>query len=209
MYRPPAFREDRPDVLHQLVRTHPLGTLITGGSAGLMANLLPFTLEVTQDRVRLHAHLARANDQLASLREGAPVLVLFQGPQAYISPSCYPTKHVHGRAVPTWNYIVVEVRGTPHVHDDPDWVRAQAAALTATQEQDRPAPWGLDDAPADFLEAQLKGIVGLEILVDRMAGKWKVSQNQPPQNRAGVEQALRAEGHGALADAVRIGALDR
>ncbi|WP_294332571.1 FMN-binding negative transcriptional regulator [uncultured Sphingomonas sp.] len=205
MYRPPAFREDRPDILHALIRSYPLGTLITCGSAGLMANLLPFTLAVAQGGTRLLAHLAKANEQVAQLREGTPALILFHGPQGYVSPNWYPTKHAHGKAVPTWNYIAVEARGTPRILEDRDWLRDQLSGLTATHEQGRPAPWRLTDAPADFIEGQLRGIVGLEIAVDQLTGKWKVSQNQPPENRAGVERALRADGNAALADEVGTG----
>lgn len=209
MYCPPAFREDRPEILHDLIRAHPLGTLITAGSAGLMANLLPFSLQPTSEGACLRAHLAKANEQVAQLVEGAPAMVLFQGPHAYVSPSWYPTKQAHGKVVPTWNYIVVEAHGTPRVLEDRNWVRDQAAALTVAHEKDRPSPWNLADAPADFIEGQLKGIVGLEIAVARMAGKWKTSQNQPPANRAGVEQGLRAEGHCHLADWVSATDRDR
>lgn len=174
-----------------------------------MANLLPFTLAVTKRGTRLLAHLAKANEQVAQLREGTPALILFQGPQGYVSPNWYPTKHAHGRAVPTWNYIVVEARGTPCILEDGDWVRDQVSGLTTAHEQGRPAAWSLKDAPADYIEGQLRGIVGLEIAVDQLTGKWKVSQNQPPENRAGVEQALRAGGNAALADEVCTGPLVR
>ncbi len=170
-----------------------------------MANLLPFTLAVAQGGTRLLAHLAKANEQVAQLREGTPALILFHGPQGYVSPNWYPTKHAHGKAVPTWNYIAVEARGTPRILEDRDWLRDQLSGLTATHEQGRPAPWRLTDAPADFIEGQLRGIVGLEIAVDQLTGKWKVSQNQPPENRAGVERALRADGNAALADEVGTG----
>jgi transcriptional regulator len=119
MYTPPAFREDRPEVLRELIRSHPLATLVTGGSGGLIANLVPFVLAKTSEGEVLRAHMARANEQFSSLREGAEALAVFQGPQAYISPSWYATKKEHGKVVPTWNYVVVQVWGRPQVIEDP------------------------------------------------------------------------------------------
>jgi transcriptional regulator len=189
-------------VLREAIRAHPLGTLITSGASGLVANVLPFTLISTRDGDVLRAHLARANQQLSDLRERAPALVLFQGPQAYISPSSYRTKREHGKVVPTWNYVVVQVRGTPKIIEDADWLLEQIIELTDAQESMRADPWNVSDAPASFIEAQLKGIVGLELPVSRIEGKWKVSQNQPAPNQRGVVAALRSEGFDALADEV-------
>lgn len=192
MYCPAAFREDRPEVLRALIRDHPLGTLITHGQAGLTANLLPFTLvEQTDGPDILRAHLARANDQAADLRTSDEVLIVFQGPQAYVTPSWYPTKQQHGRVVPTWNYIAVQVRGRPSIIEEADWLRAQLDALTDQRERTRPDPWKVEDAPAPFVAAQLKAIIGLEIPVSRIEGKWKASQNQPAINRSGVVAGLR------------------
>lgn len=202
MYRPPAFQEDRPDVLRQAIRVNPLGALITSGSSGLIANVLPFSLACGPDGDILRAHIAKANEQLSDLREQAPALILFQGPQAYVSPSWYSTKKEHGRVVPTWNYVIVQVWGTPTVIDDAAWVLAQITELTSMQESNRAEPWKVTDAPEPFVEAQLKGIVGLEVPVARMAGKWKVSQNQPEQNKAGVVAGLRSEGFDDLAEIV-------
>lgn len=193
MYRPPAFREDRPELLHAAIRAHPLATLVTHGPSGLTANLVPFTLVTAGDGPDLlRAHLARANPQLADLRAGGEALVIFQGPQAYVTPSWYPAKQAHGKVVPTWNYILVQAHGRPRVIDDAAWLRAQIDALTAQQEADRQDPWAVDDAPPDFVAAQLKGIAGVEIAIDRIEGKWKASQNQPAANRAGVAAGLRA-----------------
>ena len=193
MYRPAAFAEDRPQVLRALIRAHPLATLVTSGPSGLMANLVPFILVTAEDGADvLQAHLARGNDQLNELRQCDEALVIFQGPHAYVSPAWYPTKREHGRVVPTWNYIVVQAWGRPQVIDDPQWVRAQIGELTTQQEQGRAEPWAVEDAPAPFIEAQLRGIVGVEIPVARIEGKWKASQNQPPQNRRGVAQGLSA-----------------
>lgn len=194
MYVPPAFREERLSVLYEAIRTHPLATLVTHGPSGLNANLIPFTL-VTGDQGRdvLRAHLARANAQVDELRARADTLVIFQGPQAYITPSWYATKREHGRVVPTWNYVMVQVSGRPQVFDDPDWVRSQIGDLTGQQEGDRPHPWFVEDAPPDFVAAQIKGIVGVEIPISAMHGKWKASQNQPALNRVGVIAGLRAD----------------
>ncbi len=202
MYRPPAFREDRPEVLRDAIRAHPLGTLITSGTSGLMANVLPFSIVSKAEGDVLRAHLSKANQQLLDLREQAPTLVLFQGPQAYISPSSYPTKQEHGKVVPTWNYVIVQVWGTPNVIDGHGWLRGQIDELTEAHESKRAEPWKVTDAPAPFVDAQLKGIVGLEVPVRRIEGKWKVSQNQPEENQRGVIAALRSEGFDGLADAV-------
>ena len=194
MYRPPAFREDRPEFLHAAIRAHPLATLVTHGASGLSANLVPFTLATRPGAPdMLRAHLARGNPQLAELRQGAEALVIFQGPQAYVSPSWYPSKQEHGKVVPTWNYIVVQAWGRPRVIDDAEWLLAQIGDLTTEQEAARPAPWAVEDAPADFVAGQLKGIAGVEIPVDRIAGKWKASQNQSAANRAGVVTGLTEE----------------
>lgn len=207
MYRPPAFREDRIDILHEAVRSHPLGTQFTAGPSGLCANIVPFSLHVSPDGDVLRAHLSKANQQIADLAGGTPSLVLFQGPQAYVTPTWYATKAEHGRVVPTWNYVVVQARGTSRIVDDADWLRAQLEEMTSTHESGRSDPWSIDDAPADFIARQMRGIVGLEIPIDSLEGKWKVSQNQPTENRIGVADGLQRDGHGPLARAVsqRIG----
>lgn len=193
MYIPRHFEESREAVLHALIREHPLGALVISGPEGLEANHLPFELDTEQGVLR--AHVARANP----LWRAAPceALAIFQGPSAYISPSFYPGKAEHGRAVPTWNYIAVHAGGPLRVVDDPAWLRALVDRLTNRFEAGRPAPWKLDDAPDDYLHKLLGQIVGIELKIARIAGKWKMSQNQPEANRAGVEQGLRAEGGGA------------
>jgi transcriptional regulator len=191
MYVPPAFGEERPEVLRALIRAHPLATLVTTGAEGLTANLAPFILAEIPDGDVLRAHMARANDQFDALRAGAEALVIFQGPQAYITPSWYATKAEHGKVVPTWNYAVVQAWGTPRVIDDADWLLAQVTALTTAQESVRAEPWAVTDAPETYVAAQLRGIVGLEIPIRRIEGKWKVSQNQPEANRRSVVAGLR------------------
>lgn len=194
MYLPNAFREDDLQTLHALIRAHPLATLITAGSGGLLANLVPFTLVDGGGNGTLRAHVAKANDQVNALSSGAETLVVFQGPEAYITPSWYVSKHEHGRVVPTWNYAVVQARGTPRVIDDTDWLRAQIQELTTTQEGKRSTPWSVSDAPEAFVSGQIKAIIGIEIPISAIVGKWKVSQNRSEADRHGVEEGLRGEG---------------
>jgi len=199
MYQPPHFREDRLEVQHALIRAHSLGLLITAGPGGLQANYVPFLVDAKgPERGTLRAHLARANPQLAELAAVAECLVVFQGPQTYISPSLYPTKREHGKVVPTWNYITVHAWGRPQVIDDAAWLRRQVDDLTSHKEGARSAPWHVSDAPEPFVASQLKGIVGLEIPIARIEGKWKVSQNRPAVDQAGVAAGLR--GHGGDAE---------
>lgn len=200
MYRPPAFREDRLDVLHALIEGHPLGTIVTHGPEGLLANLVPFVLDRSRGaRGVLKAHFAKANDQFAALQAGSEALVIFQGPEAYITPSWYPSKHEHGKVVPTWNYVVVEARGRPVVIDDADWLLTQIGELTNAKEATRPAPWSVSDAPDAYVAAQLKGIFGIEIEIARIEGKWKTSQNRPEGDRVGVAEGLSSDGADAMA----------
>jgi transcriptional regulator len=195
MYRPPAFREDRLEVQHELIRAHPLGLLITAGPSGLLANSVPFLIGGAESgNGTLRAHFARGNPHWRELPAVAECLIVFQGPQEYITPSWYPTKRETGKVVPTWNYVTVHAWGRPRVIEDAVWLRRQIEDLTRLNEAARPAPWKVDDAPADYLEHQIKGIVGLEISIDRIEGKWKVSQNRPAIDRAGVVEGLRGNG---------------
>jgi transcriptional regulator len=194
MYQPQVFREENLETLHAFIRAHPLATLITSGSGGLLANLVPFTLVDGGEKRTLRAHVAKANDQVAALRSGADTLVVFQGPDAYITPSWYASKREHGRVVPTWNYAVVQTRGTPRLIDDPNWIRSQLHALTASQEQKRSTPWHVSDAPEPFISGQIEAIIGVEIPIATIEGKWKVSQNRSAADRQGVEEGLRKEG---------------
>jgi transcriptional regulator len=198
MYQPPHFREDRIEVQHALIRAQSLGLLITAGRDGLQANPLPFLIDAGgSERGTLRAHLARANPQWLELAAVDECLVVFQGPQQYISPSLYATKREHGKVVPTWNYITVHAWGRPQVIDDVAWLRRQVNDLTLHKEGSRPAPWYVSDAPEPFVAAQLKGIVGIEIPIARIEGKWKVSQNRPAGDQAGVIAGLRGSGDDA------------
>lgn len=205
MYLPPAFREDDLRAQHELVRAHPLGLLVTAGPAGLVANPVPFVLYPDEgERGTLRTHLARANAQAAELAAVGECLVVFQGPDDYISPGWYPTKRETGKVVPTWNYATVHAWGEPRLVDDPAWLRRQIADLTAAHEGARPEPWRVDDAPGEYLAAQLKGIVGVEIPIRRSEGKWKVSQNRSEADRAGVVEGLLAQGGASEAMAALV-----
>ena len=191
MYQPPQFREDRLEVQQALIRAHPLGLLITAGADGLTANAIPFLIDGSRGAFGMaRALLARANDQWRELARGAECMFVFQGPQAYVSPSWYPTKKETGKVVPTWSYVMVHIWGRPRVIEDEVWLRGQVDGLTMTPEADRPEPWRVGDAPEAFVAAQIRGIVGLEIPIDRIEGKWKVSQNRSEADRLGVARGL-------------------
>ena len=191
MYQPPHFREDRLDVQHALIRAHPLGLLITHGTDGLVANPIPFMIDPDASALgTLRAHLARPNAQRASLDLEGTALVVFQGVDTYVTPSWYETKRETGKVVPTWNYAIVQAHGRVRTIDDRDWLAGHVGALTNLHEATRARPWEVADAPEPFIEAQLRGIVGLEIEITRIEGKWKVSQNRPVADRAGVAEGL-------------------
>lgn len=193
MYQPPHFRVGDAAELASVIRAHPLGLLVTNGPSGLMANPVPFLLDEGESP-RLRAHLARANPQLAEIGEaGADVLVVFQAENAYVTPGWYETKRETGKVVPTWNYVMVQARGRAVLRPDAPWMRDQIEALTSSHEQDRAAPWAVSDAPADFIAAQMKGIVGIEIALTTLEGKFKLSQNRNAADRAGVIEGLAAE----------------
>jgi transcriptional regulator len=196
MYQPSYFEENRPAVLHGLVRRHPLGLLITQGADGnLSANPVPFLLDADRGpHGTLRCHVARANPAWHEARRDVESLVVFQGPQAYVSPNWYASKAESGKVVPTWNYVIVQARGRLAVVEDPAWLRRLVGELTARHEAPQPAPWQVDDAPTDYVDTLLKAIVGIEIELSTLVGKWKVSQNRPAADRTGVAQALSAQG---------------
>lgn len=198
MYTPAHFAEERPERLHALIAAHPLGTLVTLASSRLAANLIPFEFDPAPTPVGPHgtlrAHVARANPVWRESSPTVDALVVFQGPQAYITPSWYvETKPATGQVVPTWNYRVVHAHGPLLVIDDRAWLRSQVERLVLRHESSRPTPWHVSDAPAGYIEKQLAAIVGLEIPVRRLAGKWKISQNRPAPDQAGVIAGLQTE----------------
>ena len=195
MYQPRHFDVSDTATLHTAMRAHPLATLITLQGGELVADEVPFFLDATPTSSHplgvLKAHVARANPLWQRHEPSHNVLVVFKGPQAYVSPSWYATKAEHGKVVPTWNYIVVQAGGRlTHKDGDAVWLRAQLDALTLSQEGHRAIPWQVDDAPADYIAQTMRAIVGIEIPIDSLVGKWKVSQNQPAQNREGVVRGL-------------------
>jgi len=193
MYIPASFRESRLEVLHDFLRAHPFGLLVSAGAGGLRATPLPFLLEADSGQGTLRGHLARANPHWRELAGIEECLVVFQGEQGYVTPSWYPSKAATGKAVPTWNYAAVHVWGRPAVVEDAGWLRRQVDALTRGQEARRAQPWAVGDAPEDYLAAQLKAIVGIEIPIARLEGKWKMSQNRDEADRRGVVAGLRDE----------------
>lgn len=207
MYLPQHFEESRVDVLHGLIHAHPLGALVTLTSRGLDANHIPFEVDPEPAPFgTLRGHVARANPVWRDVSRDVEALVIFQGPGTYISPAWYPTKQETVKVVPTWNYAVVHVHGTPRFIDDRAWLRAFVETLTNRHEAPRRDPWHVTDAPADYIDKQLGAIIGLEIPIVRLVGKWKMSQNRPAQDRDGVVEGLRQEGGqagAAIADLLR------
>jgi len=195
MYIPKQFEEPRVDVMHELIRARPLATLVTRSSNGLNANHIPFHLVESPDPFgALQGHVARANPILGDFENNTEVLAVFHGPDTYITPSWYATKKETGKVVPTWNYAVVHAYGYVRVVDDASWLRAHLEALTNHNESSFSEPWAVSDAPHEFTEKLISNIVGFEMVISRLSGKWKVSQNQPQQNQASLIEGLKASG---------------
>ena len=194
MYLPKHFEERDAGRLRGLIHRHPLGALVTATESGLDANHIPFLFADTGSGAgTLHGHIARANRLWREVVREATALVIFQGPDSFISPSWYPSKRENASVVPTWNYAVVHVHGVLRCVDDPAWVRAHVEALTRAHEGKRESPWAVTDAPADFVEKMVAAVVGIEISITQLVGKWKVSQNRSVRDRIGVVEALERE----------------
>lgn len=205
MYVPDHFSENRVDVLHGLIRARPLATLVTTSSNGLAANHIPMHLAVTSaGQQALYGHVARQNPLWQEVGAGTEALAIFQGPLSYISPSWYPDKREHGRVVPTWNYVVVHARGDINIHDDPTWTRDQIQRLTQQMESAQTQPWALTDAPPRYIEQMTRAIVGIELVISSLVGKWKVSQNQSSANRLGAATGLEATGEPAAQEMAKL-----
>ena len=187
MYNPAHFAEGRTEVLHALIRQRPLATLVTSGPEGLEASHIPLILD--RQGGLLRGHLARANPQWRAL-DASPVLAIFQGPEHYVTPSWYAAKREHGKVVPTWNYVAVHVWGRARWYEDPARLLRHLHELTNHNEASFEAPWGVDDAPPDYIEGLTKAIAGFEISIERMEGKWKLSQNRSESDQQGVVQGL-------------------
>lgn len=206
MFAPSYFREERIDVLAQAVRDIQLGMLVTAVSGEYRASHLPMVLKKEGGAFVLESHVARANDHWTVLDRPLASLATFQGPQAYVSPSWYESKREHGKVVPTWNYIAVHAHGTLEAVEDEGWLGAHLDELVSANESHREAPWAVSDAPADFVRKLSRAVVGLRLRVERLEGKWKLSQNRPEGDRIGVVAGLSASprsGDAAVAEIMR------
>ena len=191
MYIPKFNQETRLDVMHALIEAQPFATLVTMSGSGLFASHLPMVLERGEGTYgTLRGHLSRANNQWRDLSPSVEALAIFSGDHHYISPNWYPEKTEDGKVVPTWNYAVVHAYGPLRIIEDPAWLLSHLTTLTTQHEAGSPEPWQVSDAPADYIASQIKGIVGLEVTLSRIEGKWKVSQNKSERTRHAVEQSL-------------------
>ena len=195
MYTPEHFEERDITVLHALIRVHPLGAWVTHASEGLVVNHIPFLVDSTRGEYgTLIGHVARANSIWKSLTEERACVVIFQGPQTYITPSWYASKQVHGKVVPTWNYAVVHAHGVSCAIDDRAWLLKHVTELSDLHESERAVPWSVSDAPPDFIDSMLKAIIGIEIPISTLVGKWKTSQNRPLPDKLGTIAGLHERG---------------
>lgn len=211
MYNPKHFQESRPEVLGAFMRAHPFATLVSFGGDGLIGTHLPMLWDPEPGpHGTLTGHIARPNSHAKGAREGVESLAIFHGAQAYISPNWYPTKREHGKVVPTWNYVAVHAYGTLRIIDDAEWLRRLVTRLTDLHEGFSAVPWKVTDAPNSFIDQMLKGIVGVELALTRVEGKWKLSQNRPEPDQAGTIAGLDARGDAesrAIAAAMKAGRL--
>jgi transcriptional regulator len=196
MHVPDQFRVEDVGEMHALMRARPFATLVSAGSAGLTATHLPTVLKDEGEHGVVECHLARANPHWRDLAEGREALMIFHGPDGYVTPNWYPSKAQHGKAVPTWNYAVVHAYGRPEVVQDKAWLRRHVGELTDRQERDEVKPWAVSDAPESYIDVMLRGIVGFRFAIARLEGKWKMSQNRETQDRLGVVEGLRARATG-------------
>jgi transcriptional regulator len=199
MYVPKIFEQTDPEYLIRIIKDYPFATLVTHSSSGLEANHIPFSLNKTDNQDILQGHVSKANPLWKNLNDQSEVLVIFQGPNSYISPNYYPTKKETGMVVPTWNYVTVHVKGVMSYIHDADWKLKMINKLTNQHEASQTVPWTVADAPEAFTKKMLSAIVGIEIKVSSMLGKWKVSQNQVENNKlgvmAGLSQASELDSH--------------
>jgi transcriptional regulator len=204
MYIPAHFAITDPAALHRIIADHPLGILVTHGEQGADADHIPFAFDPARGPLgTLSAHVARANPLWQRCPTGTPVMVIFRGAEAFVSPSWYPSKHETHRQVPTWNYEVVHAHGILSVHDDERHVRGLVARLTRHHEAAEPRPWKMSDSAPEYIDTMLRNIVGIEIAVSALVGKSKLSQNKEPRDRLSAADTLASRGHEALARAMR------
>jgi len=200
MYRPDHHRVDDVAEMHALIRARPLATLVSAGAAGLYATHLPTVLKSEGEFGVIECHLARANPHWKDLAAGGEALMIFQGPEAYITPNWYASKAETGKVVPTWNYAAVHAYGRPEVMQDKTWLRRHVGELTTQQERTEAQPWAVTDAPESYVDVMLRGIVGFRFAIARLEGKWKMSQNREMRDRARVAVGLEARGAGEDAE---------
>lgn len=204
MYIPAHFAVADPAVLHRIIREHPLGMLVRQGGDGLDADHIPFELDpATGPLGTLTAHVARANSLWQQCPSGSPVMVVFRGAEAFISPSWYPSKHESHRQVPTWNYEVVHAQGTITVHDDERFVRGLVARLTRHHEANEPKPWKMTDSAPEYIDGMLRNIVGIAVTITSLVGKSKLSQNREARDRLQAAEVLGERGRAELAQRMR------
>ena len=196
MYQPDHFRVEDVAEMHALMRARPFATLVSAGLAGLYASHLPTVLKDDGPCGVIECHLARANPHCRDLAEGGEALMIFQGAEGYITPNWYPSKAVHQKAVPTWNYAVVHATGRPEVMKEKAWLLRHVGELTAQQERTEAKPWALSDAPDSYINVMLRGIVGFRFAITRLEGKWKMSQNREAIDQEGVVQGLNTRAVG-------------
>jgi len=195
MYLQPAFEEKRTEVLHAHMRAHPLATFIVTVSGEIVVNHMPFQVDPSVgEHGALRGHIPRDNPVRQSLDGRLAAVAVFQGANTYITPSWYPSKHAHGKAVPTWNYAVVHAHGRPRLIDDAEWLLAHLEQLTAEHESKQALPWKVSDAPKEYTERMIARLVGIEMPITLLIGKWKVSQNRPHGDRLGVAAGLASQG---------------
>jgi len=195
MYLPTQFKEDSVPAIHEAIRQARIGTLVTMGEDGMEASHVPMLVDPGPEPYgTLRGHVSKGNLQWRRVNANVPALAMFLGPNTYITPNWYATKRQTGKVVPTWNYVAVHAYGTVRFFDDRAELLDLVTRLTATHEGGRPAPWAVSDAPPDFIQSQLKGIVGFELPIVRLEGKWKMSQNRTAEDRAGVVEGLRHDG---------------
>ena len=204
MYQPDHYRVDDIAEKHALMRARPLATLISSAELGLYATHLPTVLKPEGPFGTIECHLARANPHLKDLAAGGEALMIFQGPDAYITPNWYPSKAEHGKTVPTWNYAAVHAYGRPAVMQDAAWLRRHVGELTDQQERSEAVPWKVTDAPERYVDVMLRGIVGFRFEIARLEGKWKMSQNREMRDRAGTAQGLARRGAGEDAEVAAL-----
>ncbi|MGL5291227.1 MAG: FMN-binding negative transcriptional regulator [Plesiomonas sp.] len=192
MYIPEKFKQENIEDILKLIRAHPFATVITSSQLGAEADHLPLFLIERDGKLYLQGHIAKANSLWQTTPPLSDVLVIFNGPNSYISPNYYPTKKENGKAVPTWNYAVVHAKGKLEFIHEPEWITKVLEQLTLEHEREQAVPWLMADAPKSYIQAMLSAVVGIEIAIDSLTGKWKLSQNQPELNQQGVIDTARS-----------------